>query len=293
MFGPARVGAEEGGLPERLTRAPGPSCARAGLRRPRLAKAGREPRPSTRHARWPGAFAFTLIELLLVVAIIGLLAAMRLAAMANSKAATKRVQCLSNLRQMAIAAIIYTDDHGDFYPIAYYYDAVNNGEYCWDFTTLEGNPDRVVPGVLWGGQGNPQIQQCPAFTGSANWLVDPYTGYNYNTSYIGHGQDESIPEPAKDSSVGHAARTALFGDGQCGDGADKFMRAPFPNPGDAGFWGRNFGTQGFRHLRRSNAAFCDGHAESLKGCYTTNSENSAVAPGTGFLSPSNSVYDVN
>jgi len=178
---------------------------------------------------------------------------------------------------------------------------VNAVLYCWDFTTDE-NSGHTVPGVLWQGQTNPQIQQCPSFNGSADWGTDPYTGYNYNTSYIGHGQGESgddptgdgFPVPAKATAVNHPAKTALFGDGQYAAGADKFMRAPYPNPGDANFSGRWAGTQGFRHDGRSNAAFCDGHAEPLSACYTNNADGAAnVAPGTGFLSASNSMYDLN
>jgi prepilin-type N-terminal cleavage/methylation domain-containing protein/prepilin-type processing-associated H-X9-DG protein len=237
--------------------------------------------------------AFTLIELLVVVAIIAILAAMLLPALARSQTAARSIQCLGNLHQMAVAAHIYTDDNSDFYPIAQYYDPTNDTYYCWDLTTIGGDPGRVVPGLLWEGRGNVQIQQCPSYAGSANYSDNPYTGYNYNTSYIGHGEGEAIPEPAKNSAVRHPAKTALFGDGQYASGADKFMRAPFPNPGDAGFWGRTSGTQGFRHAGRSNTAFCDGHAESLAACYTNNSENSVVASGTGFLSPDNSMYELN
>ncbi len=238
---------------------------------------------------------FTLIELLVVMAVVASLSAMLLPVLSNSKAAARRIQCLSNLRQMEVAAQVYVGDNHGSYPVAYWYATENgvNISYAWDLTTIESSPYRVIPGVLWEGQGNVKIQQCPSFTGSADWLTDPYTGYNYNTSYIGHGQFESIPESAKDSAVRHPTRTVIFGDGQYSGGADKVMRAPFPNPGDAGFWGRNSGTQGFRHQNRSNAAFCDGHAESLSACCTNNSENAAVAPGTGFLSSSNSMYDLN
>jgi prepilin-type processing-associated H-X9-DG protein len=71
------------------------------------------------------------------------------------------------------------------------------------------------------------------------------------------------------------------------------MRAPWPNPGDASFNGRWAGTQGFRHERRSNAAFCDGHAESMTDRFTDNANGAAhVASGTGFLSADNSLYDL-
>jgi prepilin-type processing-associated H-X9-DG protein len=240
--------------------------------------------------------AFTLVVLLVVVAIIGILVAMLLPALSASKATARRIQCVSNLRQMTIAAHIYNGDNTDLYPIAQYFDDATGTAYSWDLTVLYDsnfNP-HVTPGILWESQGNPQIQQCPSFTGSADFADNPYTGYNYNTSYLGHGQGEAIEQPAKNSEVLHPAKTVIFGDGQYSAGADKFMRAPFPNPADAAFTGRYSGTQGFRHRQLSNAAYCDGHAESLKFCFTNNTDGaSLVAPGTGFLSSDNSMYDLN
>jgi prepilin-type N-terminal cleavage/methylation domain-containing protein/prepilin-type processing-associated H-X9-DG protein len=248
----------------------------------------------------PSGTGFTLVELLVVIAIIAILAAMLLPALSQAQLRAKRSQCLNNLREMAATAQVYTGDNLNLYPIAYYFDALKNISYCWDFTTYEGS-SRVVPGLLWQGQMIPQIQQCPSFRGNAMWADDPFTGYNYNTSYIGHGQGEAVEQPAKDFSARHPANTALFGDGQYSGGADKFMRAPWPDQNNGGDSSdiddlRSAGTQGFRHSGLSNTAFCDGHAESLSACFTNFEADpynpGAVAPGTGFLCQSNSLYSL-
>lgn len=242
-----------------------------------------------------GRFAFTLVELLVVIGIIALLISVLLPALSAARESSKRVQCLSNLRQMVIAAQAYVNNNGGFFPIAYYdaYEGTTTYSYAWDLTTIygPGRPTEVVPGLLWAGRGTTKIQQCPSFEGGANYLVDPFTGYNYNTSYIGHGQYEAVPAPVKAVSIRRPAAVAIFGDGQYGSGANKFMRAPFPNPGDETFSGRWAGTQGFRHRKTTNVAFCDGHAETLRNRYTENADGPAnVSAMTGFLSKDNALY---
>ena len=247
--------------------------------------------------RGPLLTGFTLIELLVVISVMSLLMAVLIPALAKARQQCKRTVCLSNLRQMATAAQVYTQAFDGYYPIAQYMQLTpgKNFMYVWDFTIIyEPGKRTVTPGLLWQGQTIERIQQCPSFKGPANWQLDSYTGYNYNTSYIGHGQGENIVLPAKAISVKRPSRCALFGDGQWSNGANKFMRAPWPNPGDATFNGRYAGTQGFRHLGTTNVGWCDGHVSAQRERYTETkpSDQDKIAPGTGFLSPDNSAYDL-
>jgi len=56
---------------------------------------------------------FTLIELLVVIAIIAILAAMLLPALTKAKQAAKAANCRSNLKQLALAWMMYADDNND------------------------------------------------------------------------------------------------------------------------------------------------------------------------------------
>lgn len=78
---------------------------------------------------------FTLVELMVVVAVIAVLAALLLPALALAKGKARMVECLGNKRQIAIAMSAYTSDNGD--------RIVNNGLDHLNPTTLQEDPNNA------------------------------------------------------------------------------------------------------------------------------------------------------
>src|SRR5947209_5943377 len=61
--------------------------------------------------------AFSLAELLIIIAVVALIAGLLLPALAKAKSKAQRIQCVNNLKQDGLAYRIWAGDNGDKYPM--------------------------------------------------------------------------------------------------------------------------------------------------------------------------------
>lgn len=98
---------------------------------------------------------FTLVELLVVLAIVSILAALLLPALSGAKASARGTACLSNLRQIGVALQLYVQDNNNRLPVMY--DALlstNSAAATGSLATI----DVVLSNHL----GSPKIFRCPS-----------------------------------------------------------------------------------------------------------------------------------
>ncbi len=211
--------------------------------------------------------AFTLIELLVVIAIIAILAAILFPVFARARENARRTSCMSNLRQMGLAAMQYVQDYDEFYPPnliatdepAPDGDSWNNGYWYW-------------PQMLYPYHKSTQVFYCPSSVEPST--TPPMTRhYGANTAIIVY--------PASAARISMAALITPASTYMMTDsGALRIDRSwtltlasnNYYLPG-AGSAGNACGTtvanakadcETGRHFVGVNVAFADGHVKWLK-----------------------------
>lgn len=217
---------------------------------------------------------FSLVELLVVMAIIATLVSLLIPAVNRARAAANSTFCKNNLRQLGIAIHVYAHEHDNELPPV--------TEFAWFLPPGGGNKE-----VYWFGEvladksidfsngtlsrymeGNAASMQCPDFKSGqfALRFNGASSGYGYNYQYLGGGpaqgaNGQAIKTPISITSVKSTSMTIVFADS---------ARVPFQGGGDLleenlflDPPSNNYPSVHFRHgSGHANVLWLDGHVSS-------------------------------
>lgn len=211
--------------------------------------------------------AFTLVELLVVITLIGILASLLLPALARSKTAAQRIKCVSNLHQLGLATQLYWADN-DGQCFRYGGTSTNGGMlywFGWLGSGAEGSrPFDATQGALYPYLQGRGVELCPSLNYALAQFKLKASGAAYGYGYNLHLSVSAKQPPKNISQVRRPTDIILLADAAQ---VNTFQPpASRSNPMLEEFYyvstNRNEATAHFRHSQRANAAFCDGHIEA-------------------------------
>jgi prepilin-type N-terminal cleavage/methylation domain-containing protein len=211
--------------------------------------------------------AFTLIELLVVVAIVAVLAAILFPVLSSAKAAAKKTQSLSNLKQIGIAWAMYNSDY-DGTLMRVYTQTATKWHYWWG--SFDGTTLRESEGLLYPYMGDHRIQSDPVFPDSLRTPLG-LTGYGYNYVYLSPSTFSppdwtEQPVPVSESAVGEPTKTVAFATAARINNWDfvtpTLQGNAFLDPPSSDFPGVHG-----RHRAVGLVLWADGHAKSRRPAY--------------------------
>jgi len=250
---------------------------------------------------------FTLIELLVVIAIIAILAAILFPVFAKAREKARQASCLSNLKQISLSMIMYSQDYDEALPVAGYFDWVNNNNCYW------GTPNpAVATGTTAGSVSildqylkSKDLLHCPDITSTSQFSY----GYNWFAAGLrsaqiirpsdlilladSNGSDAANAATATGYVAGNAfvipgfSNATLFGTNNYagGYGALQLTVADITGTGlnyTQDTTVANSPMDGI-HMGQVNVAFADGHAKSMTpGTLTPKTGDFVKVQNSGF-----------
>ena len=199
--------------------------------------------------------AFTLIELLIVVAIIAILISILAPILASSRRSAEAAVCLSQLREIGMATTAYMTDNDDYFPRSTH-SALAYGVLPWGYVIIPylGREPYTGPGPDWDLLFN-KLYRCKADPRTDCWSYGKSVWFELTAGETGElaGIAEG-PTYTKSSDVTHPSTTILYGELGSGSMADHIMAHVW-------YWGGTPEVDARRHGMTSNYVFVDGHAE--------------------------------
>ncbi len=223
-------------------------------------------------ARNNGRSAFTLIELLVVIAIIAILAAILFPVFARARENARRSSCQSNLKQIGLGIIQYTQDYDEKYPSSRWLNATPaalDQAYSWrrviypytKSAQIFTCPSDVYPDRVASDSDTAQMAALPA--GSPVFLAS--YSINGSTDYLGGTPLSNVNAPgyggAALAAVPNTASTIMVGEYSWVDPQINWGDGCATNAGCNGLYFKG-------HLGNSNFLFADGHVKALRATAT-------------------------
>ena len=193
-----------------------------------------------RHSR---TRAFTLIELLVVIAIIAILAAILFPVFARAREKARMASCQSNLKEIALAWIMYAQDYDEAVVPA----RNNVPGFVGLFVSPSSNGYPAYWDLLHPYIKNVQLWQCPS--GATTTGACKNMSYGLSNRVRGRGEDDPNIGVNKLADITAPAETIAFGDGGYGCIELRNQLDRYPTP-----W----------HNGMANIAWADGHVKAMR-----------------------------
>ncbi len=239
---------------------------------------------------------FTLVELLVVLAVISILAALLLPALAGGRARAHATACAGNLRQLGLAFQLYLHDNADTFPTSSPHSGLGAQPEDWVWWQVEAGPsgsfamrDAGRGSIIQHlGQYQPRLLRCPADR-DANarevlWKSNPGTEqFFYSYSFNAHSdagmasfisRDRSVIILNKSEKIRNPSGKIMLAEekGAANDGPGTAVI-------DDGRWLPPGYPLTSRHRRRANVTMADGHIESVPFNYADMKHPERFDPG--------------